>query len=119
MYRVGDKVYFGRPNGEQTLGEVVKVNRKSLKIKSIEDRGWNRGKPAGTIWRVHPSLCRPASGETRQPRRTPSRRRFNLELIPELPQRQDSVSDQLKDLKAIAVRLGMYDAADVIDRWQE
>lgn len=34
--------------------------------------------------------------------------------IPQLPQRQDSLHDQLADLQAVANRLGMYDAADVI-----
>ena len=37
-----------------------------------------------------------------------------LAKIPELPQRQDSVTAQLADLYAIANRLGLYDAADVI-----
>lgn len=34
--------------------------------------------------------------------------------IPQLPQRQDSTNDQLKDLRAVANRLGMYDAAELI-----
>ena len=34
--------------------------------------------------------------------------------LPQLPQRQDSTNDQLRDLRAIANRLGMYDAADII-----
>ncbi len=34
--------------------------------------------------------------------------------IPQLPQRQDSTSDQLEDLVKVAERLGMYDAADYI-----
>ncbi len=33
------------------------------------------------------------------------------------PQRQDSVSDQLADLRLIANKLGMYDAADAINQW--
>lgn len=37
-----------------------------------------------------------------------------LEAIPQQPQRQDSVADQLLDLAAVADRLGMYDAADFI-----
>jgi len=37
-----------------------------------------------------------------------------LSLIPSLPQRQDSLRDQLTDLRTIANRLGMYDAADAI-----
>lgn len=39
-----------------------------------------------------------------------------LKQIPDRPQRQDSVMDQLKDLAFVADRLGMYDAADFIRR---
>lgn len=35
-------------------------------------------------------------------------------MIPQLPQRQDSLSDQLEDLVLVAKKLGMHDAADVI-----
>jgi hypothetical protein len=35
-----------------------------------------------------------------------------LEQIPKLPQRQDDLTSQLIDLKIVATRLGMYDAAD-------
>jgi len=54
---VGEIVSFGRASGEQTLGEVVKVNRKSLKVKTSEGRGRGRGGSKGAIWRVPPSLC--------------------------------------------------------------
>lgn len=37
-----------------------------------------------------------------------------LGAIPKLPQRKDSLSDQLADLRSVANRLGMYDAADAI-----
>lgn len=57
-YKVGDKVVFGRPNGEQTEGTVVKVNRAKLKVRQDETRGTARIRPAGTIWTVPPSLCR-------------------------------------------------------------
>jgi hypothetical protein len=32
--------------------------------------------------------------------------------LPQRPQRQDSLVDQLTDLHRVAARLGMYDAAD-------
>jgi len=32
--------------------------------------------------------------------------------LPQMPPRQDSLDEQLKDLRAVAVRLGCYDAAD-------
>jgi len=38
----------------------------------------------------------------------------DLQKIPELPQRQDSLMDQLYDLRAVADRLGMYDASDLL-----
>ena len=56
-FKVGDRVYFGRTNGEKSLGEVVKVNRKSLKVKLLEERGSRRSYTVGGTWRVHPSLC--------------------------------------------------------------
>lgn len=56
-YKVGERVLFGRDNGEKTLGEVVKVNRAKLKVKQLEGRGTFRSYPAGTIWTVPPSLC--------------------------------------------------------------
>ena len=37
-----------------------------------------------------------------------------LDTIPQQTQRQDSTDDQLKDLRIVANRLGMYDAADII-----
>lgn len=37
-----------------------------------------------------------------------------LKSLPTFPQRQDSVSEQLADLIAIANRLGLHDAADSI-----
>jgi hypothetical protein len=39
---------------------------------------------------------------------------IDLQKLPCLPQRQDSTSDQLTDLIAVANRLGMYDAADAV-----
>lgn len=43
-----------------------------------------------------------------------------LSTIPQQPQRQDGTNDQLRDLRAFAVRLGLYDADDflraVLDR---
>jgi len=49
----GMKVMFGRPNGEKTLGEVIKVNPKKVKVKQLEARG---GYPIGTPWSVPPSM---------------------------------------------------------------
>jgi hypothetical protein len=62
-FNVGDRVYFGRTNGEKSLGEVVKVNRKSLKVKLLEERGARRSYTVGGTWRVPPSLCTLADGD--------------------------------------------------------
>ena len=37
-----------------------------------------------------------------------------LNSIPKLPQRQDSLTDQLTDLVIVANKFGMYDAADYL-----
>jgi hypothetical protein len=77
-FRVGDRVYFGRPNGEQTLGEVVKVNAASVKVRQLEERGAVRSRPAGTIWKVAPSLVRLADPSAATP---PAARRPEAEVM--------------------------------------
>jgi hypothetical protein len=37
-----------------------------------------------------------------------------LQKVPQLPQRQDSLNDQMNDLYHIANKFGFYDAADYI-----
>lgn len=60
-FRVGDLVTFGRPNGEQTEGRVLRVNAASITIEQTEQRGVTRVREAGAKWRVHPSLVRLSS----------------------------------------------------------
>jgi hypothetical protein len=55
----GQKVNFGRGNGEQTLGEVVKCNPTKAKVKQLESRGTMRSYPIGTVWTVPYSLMSP------------------------------------------------------------
>ena len=52
MFRVGDTVLFGRPNGEKTRGRITKVNRKSYKITAMETRGTRGQYSSGGSWRV-------------------------------------------------------------------
>ena len=52
MFEVGQKVVFGRSNGEQTVGTVLKINAKSVKIRQDEPRGRYK---VGTERRVHPN----------------------------------------------------------------
>lgn len=63
-FKINDVVTFGRPNGEQTLGRVVRVNAASLTIEQMEERGVSRVRQAGAKWRVHPSLVRLANVAT-------------------------------------------------------
>ena len=62
--KIGDKVVFGRGNGQQTTGTVIKINASSVKVRQDEARG---GKPIGTEWRVHPSLVSLVSGTVAAP----------------------------------------------------
>lgn len=67
-FAVGMKVYFGRDNGEKTLGEIVKINRQTVKVRQLEERG-SRG--AGVVWNVSKTLITSAeTGEKIAPRRT-------------------------------------------------
>lgn len=70
-FHVGDKVLFGRGNGEQTQGTVVKVNRKKLKVRQDESRGTMRSYRIGTLWTVPPSLCRKVESSTPAPTTRP------------------------------------------------
>jgi len=58
--KVGDYVLFGKPDGVQRRGRVIKLNRKSVKVMQTQDC---RTYPAGTEWRVTPSLCRVVEGD--------------------------------------------------------
>jgi len=58
MFKVGDKVVFGRRFGEQTLGEIVAVNQKTVKVRQLESRGTRRLREAGVVWKVSIGLVR-------------------------------------------------------------
>lgn len=60
--RVGMKVFFGRGNGEKTLGEIVKINPTKAKVKTLQTRGNGRGSSVGAVWTVPYSLMHPADG---------------------------------------------------------
>jgi hypothetical protein len=53
MFALGTTVVFGRPNGQQHTGVVVKTNAKSIKI---------RHAVTGVEWRCHPNLVRVVDG---------------------------------------------------------
>lgn len=45
--------------------------------------------------------------------------RLYVEKLPLLAQRQDGIADQVDDLYMVAIRLGMYDAADWMRGYME
>lgn len=54
LLKKGAKVEFGRHNGEKTLGKVLKVNKKSVLVETLEARGSKFA--VGSKFRVAPSL---------------------------------------------------------------
>ena len=71
-FHVGQKVYFGRPNGEQTLGVILKLNPAKAKIKTLESRGTIRQTGAGVVWTVPYTLITPADGTQADSNGTPA-----------------------------------------------
>ena len=63
VFKVVDKVFFGRKNGERTWGTIVKINPKKLKVRQDASRGTRRDYPVGTIWTVPPTLVHLAPSE--------------------------------------------------------
>ena len=59
---VGGKVQFGRERGEQTVGEIVKVNGKRCKVRTLTSRGKNGRSAVGSVWTVPFSLLTPFTG---------------------------------------------------------
>lgn len=60
-FKVRDKVIFGTPNGEKTLGVIEKLNPTKAKVKTLEERG--RDRPAGQVWNVPYNLLTPAPAD--------------------------------------------------------
>jgi hypothetical protein len=56
---VGMIVRFGRPNGQITRGEIVKCNRTTAQVRSLEVRGTGRGSHIGSTWKVPYSMMTP------------------------------------------------------------
>lgn len=48
----GDKVYFGRENGQRTLGVIKKKNPKRAVVEILEQRGIGKGSEIGSRWNV-------------------------------------------------------------------
>ena len=89
-FNIGDEVIFGRPNGEQTRGIVKRVNRKSISVEQMGERGQSRVRKAGTKWRVHPSLVRLANG----PAPAPKAKRLDALIIQDLRRVEGSLSPE-------------------------
>jgi len=80
----GDKVYFGRTHGEQTLGEVVKVNRVKVKVKQLDSRGTYRSYPVGTVWTVPVSLLTKVDSSGQAVPEAPKPKRPEAEVMAEI-----------------------------------
>lgn len=59
--KIGQTVSFGRPNGEKTLGIIIRLNISSATIESIEDRGITSVKRSGLKYRVAYEFIYPAN----------------------------------------------------------
>jgi hypothetical protein len=70
-FNVGDKVVFGRKQGEKTLGVITKVNRRTYKIRQQGARGTKRIRPDGTIWTVAKALVEAAPSDSAEPKSPP------------------------------------------------
>jgi hypothetical protein len=57
-------VSFGRNRGEHTLGEVVRVTRKNVKVVQLEPRGANKSYEVGSLWLVPKEMVSPAKVPT-------------------------------------------------------
>lgn len=60
----GMVVSFGRNRGEHTLGEVVRVTRKNVKVVQLEPRGANKTYEVGSLWLVPKEMVSPAKVPT-------------------------------------------------------
>jgi hypothetical protein len=58
--KIGMRVQFGRPNGQHTLAEVIKLNTSTAKLKTLEGRG-RKGGGAGVTWKVPYSMIYPTT----------------------------------------------------------
>lgn len=103
--KVGDRVYFGRANGEQTLGEVTKKNAVRAKVKTLEGRG--RHSRVGVEWSVPYSMLTPAGGNRVASPLTPTAPKFTP-IVP------GSLDWQF--LEDMASRLGKSAVRDALDR---
>ena len=58
MFQKGMIVEFGRRNGEKTRARVLRVNKRTLTVETVETRGTRKTHPVGSKWRVHPALVK-------------------------------------------------------------
>jgi hypothetical protein len=63
-FSVGQKVYFGRRQGERTLGRIVKRNPNRAKVEQLEERGKVKSHAVGTVWTVPYGLLSPVAADT-------------------------------------------------------
>lgn len=73
-FKKDDFVLFGRPGGEQTLGQIVRLNPKTATVKQLEQRGVQKTHHVGKEWKVSYSLMRLArpDGKLAEPSQQPA-----------------------------------------------
>lgn len=91
-FKKDDLVIFGRPDGEQTQGRVIRVNKVSLTIEQTEDRSEDYVRKAGAKWRVSPSFVRHASPAASVPK--VETKRSEADLIAALQRIEVSLSPE-------------------------
>lgn len=121
--KVGMKVMFGRGAGEQTLGEIIKVNGVNCKVKQLEVRGSMRSYSVGTVWTVPASLMTPVVVPTvpAKPKRTNAEIMGDIascygQLSPENLHCDGEISRSAAMRKAVAIKARLADLFKEIGR---
>ena len=102
---IGGLVQFGRKNGEQTVGEIIKVNAKRCKVRTLSARGSNGRSPAGSVWTVPFSLLTPFTGEV--PANPPMANDDPAQIIAKIKALAAQLPDIYRDELAIELGMGL------------
>lgn len=69
--KIGMQVYFGRENGQKTLGKIIKLNPTKAKVETLEARGIDGRSKPGSVWSVPYVILKPADPSVIQDRLKP------------------------------------------------
>lgn len=115
----GETVFIRNKEASMTDRNVETIARSICKSKGENPDGPSRSEGKTARWQDFEKVAAEAFEACFKATQAPGEPRSEyyqriLRDIPQLPQRQDATNDQLRDLRAFANRLGMYDAADFI-----